>query len=331
MTREAWTLGREHGSPFLVRLIVWITLRVGWHASYVLLYPITAYFFLTLGRARAFSRQYLAQVLGREPRLADEWRHFFTYACVILDRIGLLGGRADRFRIRVSGLDTLTGALAQGRGCVLLGSHLGSFDVLRAFGRESPVTVKALMFRGTVGALSTLIEALDPAIRQHVIEIGTPDAIVRVRESLARGEVVGILADRAPQTQRFAEAEFLGRTAAFPTGLLRLAASLEVPVVLFYGLRRTDRRYDIVLEAFADGVTLDPACREAALARWAQRYAARLEAHCRANPFNWFNFYDFWERRQDAAATAGSGGLSAVAARRPRRGATVASAAVIDR
>ena len=24
------------------------------------------------------------------------------------------------------------------------------------------------------------------------------------------------------------------------------------------------------------------------------RYAARLEQHCRAAPFNWFNFYDFW-------------------------------------
>ena len=24
------------------------------------------------------------------------------------------------------------------------------------------------------------------------------------------------------------------------------------------------------------------------------RYAARLEAVCRAHPYNWFNFYDFW-------------------------------------
>jgi predicted LPLAT superfamily acyltransferase len=25
-----------------------------------------------------------------------------------------------------------------------------------------------------------------------------------------------------------------------------------------------------------------------------ERYAARVEHHCRTAPYNWFNFYDFW-------------------------------------
>ena len=325
MTAEqGWTREKEHGSPALVRLIIWLTLRLGWPVGQVLLVPITAYFFVTLSRARAASRAYLARVLGRPAGSGDVWRHFFTFACVTLDRICFLANRAERFRIAVHGLDCLEAALAAGRGCILLGSHLGSFEVLRAFGRSSPVPVRALMYRGTTAALSTFMEALDPAIRQDVIEIGSPTAMLRVRESLARGEIVGILADRSPPgAQRFASAEFLGSPAPFPTGPLALAAALQVPVVLFFGLRRGLRDYQVVIEPFADRIEPDRGPRAVAMRRWTERYATRLATHCREHPYNWFNFYDFWEQGPNVAAATGAGDAFR-SGQRPGRGPAVA-------
>lgn len=325
MSAAAWTRRREYGSRRLVRLIVWLTLRLGWPVGQVLLYPITGYFFASLSGARAMSRLYLGRALGREATAADVWRHFFTFACVILDRICFLSNRTGRFRIRVAGHQHLTEALAAGRGCVLLGSHLGSFEVLRAFGRESPVPVKALMYRGTVGALSAVMEALDPALRREVIDIGAPDSMLRVRESLARGEIVGILADRAPDLrraggQRFAVADFLGAPAPFPTGPLALAAALDVPTVLFFGIRRGARDYQIVIEPFAHHIAFPPEARQAGLCRLVSRYAARLETQCRANPFNWFNFYDFWEQGQDVASPPGNAARAAAHGGGARRG-----------
>jgi predicted LPLAT superfamily acyltransferase len=302
---QGWTREKEYGNPWLVRLIIWLTLHLGWAVGQALLVPITAYFFVTLPYARTWSRHYLGRVLGRPAAIGDLWRHFFTFACVTLDRICFLANRTERFRVAVRGLDSLETALASGRGCILLGSHLGSFEVLRAFGRGSPVPVRPLMYRGTTAALSTFMEALDPAIRRDVIEIGTPTTMLQVRESLARGEIVGILADRAPPgVHRFASVDFLGSPARFPTGPLALAAALEVPVVLFFGLRRGRRDYQVVIEPFADRIEPDPGPRAAALRRWTERYAARLAEHCRAHPYNWFNFYDFWEQRPDVEATA---------------------------
>lgn len=303
MASEAWTSHREHGTKPLVRLIIWLTLRCGRAVGQLLLYPITAYFFLGLPPARAASRAYLARALGRPVRTGDVWRHFFTFACVILDRICLLAGRAETFRIEVTGVEALTRAVAAGRGCLLLGSHLGSFEVLRAYRRHSPAPVRALMYRGTTGPLSTFIEALDPALGREVIEIGAPDSMLRVRESLGRGEIVGILADRSPEGQRSLPCGFLGAPAAFPTGPARLAAALEVPVVLFFGIRRGPRDYEISFEAFADRLDREADGRVRALAYWVDRYAARLEARCRAYPFNWFNFFDFWRQGTEPGPT----------------------------
>ena len=299
MTGAVWARGREHGDRRLVRLIVWLTLRLGWPVGQLLLYPATAYFFLSLRDARTASRRYLRRALGREPGPADVWRHFFTFACVILDRVCFLANRTGRFRIRVVGHQHLAEALAAERGCLLLGSHFGSFEVLRAFGRESPVPIKALMHRGAAGPLSAVLEALDPAISRAVIEIGFPDSMLRVRESLGRGEIVGILADRAPAAsrqvgRRSVQTPFLGDMAAFPTGPLALAASLGAPTVLFFGVRRGPRDYQIVIEPFAPAATFPPEEGRARLCASVAHYAARLEAQCRAHPFNWFNFYDFW-------------------------------------
>jgi predicted LPLAT superfamily acyltransferase len=302
MTATPWSERRERGSAALVQVMIWLTLGLGWRVGQALLYPITAYFFLASPGGRAASHNFLSRVFGRPATGRDIFRHLFTFSCVLLDRLFLLSNRLRHFRIDVTGLDNLTTALAQARGGVLLGAHLGSFDALRAFGRKSPVPVKVLMYRGNTGAYSRLVERLDPTLPDAIIEIGTPEAMLRVRECLARGELVGILADRAPAGQKMVAVPFLGDPAPLPTGPLLLCAALQAPVVLFFGVRTGPRHYTIHFERFADRIVLERAHRAEQVTCWVRRYAARLEAYCRTDTYNWFNFYDFWEHVPHAAA-----------------------------
>ena len=290
-----WAGQRERGSARLLGLMIWIARHLGWPVGQMLLYPITLWFYGTSATARTASRDYLDRVLGRPVRQRDVMRHLFTFACVILDRVFFLSGRTADYDLKVQGLEAITEVVNSGRGCILLGSHLGSFDVLRAFGRTAPVRVRPVMFRLNSGHLTRLLEALDPELAHDVIEIGAPEGMLQIQECIERGEIVGFLADRAPVQDRMVATAFLGGQAEFPAGPLVLAAIIGAPVVLFYGVRTAPRRYIIRFERFAERIVLPRAQREAELQVWIDAYSRSLAAACRAHPFNWFDFYPFWK------------------------------------
>lgn len=279
-----------------MRLLVWLTQRLGHAAGRALLYPICAYFLLFSRRARRASTDYLRRVLGRRPRLGNVFRHYHTFASTIHDRVYLVAGRYGDFDVTLSAPPGLLELLRQKRGCILLGSHLGSFEVLRAraFADNVP-PVNVLMHLDNAEKINSVLRPLAPELDSRIIPLGAPDSLLRVRECLMRGEIVGVLGDRVWRGERSMRCDFLGRPARFPLGPLLLAGLLDAPVVLFFGLYHGGRRYEIRLEHFADSIPLPPGGREAAVGSWVERYARRLEHHCRSAPYNWFNFYDYWE------------------------------------
>lgn len=291
-----WIDRNERGSPFLIRLIVRITLGLGRPAGRLLLYPISAYFVLFIPGARSASRYFLARVLGRPVRLHDVFHHFYTFAATILDRVYLLSDRQDYFEVELNGSEILREQLGKGRGCLLLGSHLGSFEILRCMAETIPdLCVRPLMYKQNAEKTNRVLYELNPQVAARVIPIGEPDSLFQVREALERGEVVGVLGDRIAQEEKSVDCTFLGSSARFPAGPLLIAGLLEVPVVLFFGLYCGGRRYQINFELLTPGFRLEREMRQQQLTEWTQRYVDRLEHYCRLAPYNWFNFFEFWD------------------------------------
>jgi predicted LPLAT superfamily acyltransferase len=290
-----WRAQRERGSQAAMRAFVWVTLALGRRVGRVFLYPICAYFILFSRGARRASADYLRRVLGRPPRLAEVMRHYHAFASTVHDRVYLRAGRYDYFDVRLDAPEPLLAELRARRGCILLGSHLGSFEILRAAGlAEGAPPVNMLMHVDGAEKVNRVLDALAPEAAPRVIPLGHPGSMLRAQECLERGEIVGILADRGLHEERECRCPFLGAPARFPLGPLLLAGLLQAPVILAFGLYRGGRRYDVRLEPFAERIEVDRRDREASLRPWVERYAARLEHHCRDAPYNWFNFYDFW-------------------------------------
>ena len=110
--------------------------RLGRPLTRCLLLPVCLGFVLFNAEARAASRQYLGRVLGRPARLTDVIRHFTCFGTTVLDRVYLLNDEVRRFDITLHGEHLVTDILSQGRGCLLLGAHHGSFEVLRQVGTQ---------------------------------------------------------------------------------------------------------------------------------------------------------------------------------------------------
>lgn len=293
-----WTGRPERSNALAIRFIVWVALTLGRSVARLFLYPISTYFMLFAGDARAASKKYLRKVLGREPGIRDSFLHIHTFASTILDRVFLLNGRFDKFDIRVH-LDDATRALISSKqGCILLGAHLGSFEIMRAYAHnEGGPPVSIVMYEDNARKLNAVLNAINPAMAQLVIGLGKVDSMLKVEQALQRGEYIGILADRGlEQGSASAACDFLGEPALFPTGPLRMAYLLKQPVLLMAGLYRGGKRYDLYFEQLADMHTQQNLSRNERLQQAMERYVRGIERHCHNAPYNWFNFYDFWKK-----------------------------------
>ncbi len=231
---DRWVSVPERGTPVSLGMIAWVADRVGRTAARLLLYPITAYFVITAHTARRASYPFLKRARG-----SVHWwnvlRHFYSFAATILDRVYLLRGEFDRFRVTIHGKDILQRENGSGKGCILLGSHLGSFEVLRALGvMHGGFSLKVLMNTAHNQNISRFFDALNPVIADTVIAPDRPDSLIRVRENLDAGCFVGMLGDRVFGADKTTRCDFLGAPATLPSGPILIAATMHCPVVLFF-------------------------------------------------------------------------------------------------
>jgi len=275
-----------------MNILVWVALRLGRRGTRILLWPITFYFFLFAPVARKAVRSFLARATNQRPRARDVYRHLLVFATTQLDRVYFLNGQLGLFDIHVYGERELSKILDLGQGCFLMGSHLGSFEVLRIVGfQKSGIHVSTFMHEETARKINSVLRTVNPAIPFEIIAPGHIDSMLKVSERLDRGDCIGILADRSLTDNATVRFPFLGDPADFSVAPFRLAVMLGRPIFFMVGLYRGGNRYDIHFEQLpCDALTGTKAGSEQALAAYVQS----LEYYCRLEPSNWFNFYEFW-------------------------------------
>lgn len=301
-----WQEQREGGSRASIGLIVGAALRCGRGFIRCCLYPITLYYFLRRGPERRASRDYLTRLFGRPASLWQVLKHLHCFAVTMADRIYLLAHGDQGFDIEVNGLEQLQQLIAQGRGVLLVGSHQGSFEVLRALSARCPeAPLRVLMDKQKTPAITELLESLAPEVGEAVIDVSKGGAAITLAaaETCRAGGMVALLADRGRAHEVLRRVDFLGRPAPFPVGPWLLANTLQVPVVLCFGMYRGGRRYALNFELFAERVEIARDNRHQALDGILRRYAQRLEHYAKLEPYNWFNFYDFWQQDDAAPVT----------------------------
>lgn len=294
MKAADWRRLPEVGSVVGIRVVAFVAELLGRTVASWVLFVVATYYALASSRARSASRAFLARV-GEPAGFWHVVRHLHTFARVGLDRLFFLRGRLAPFVVTRDGDHHL--AAVKGKGAILLGSHLGSFEAMRSGSYGDGLALSIVVDARSAPRVARILRELAPGSDIGVIPVDD-DAVatgLRIRDAVRRGEHVGILADRrSPDPARNVVVDFLGGKAAFPAGPFLVAHMLGCPVFQVFGVFRAPNRYELSCEPFADPLKLSREDRDASLRAYVQTYADRLAHHARRAPYAWFNFYDFW-------------------------------------
>src|SRR5579875_3389143 len=232
---EHWLDRPEAGGWFAIWLIRFIGLHFGRTFARLFLYPITLYFYFRRGPERRASRDYFRRINGRPGSPLQVMRLIHAFASTILDRVFLLARGIDGFEVSMRGVEALRSRLDTGSGVLLLGAHVGSFEVLRALAARQPQhKLKLVMDKAKTPALTALLEALAPELADSVLDTarGGPDIVLALSEAAREGAMITLLGDRGRAHEAMRMVPFFGEDAPFPAAPWLIASALGVPVVL---------------------------------------------------------------------------------------------------
>lgn len=304
-----WSSRSEHGTVIGIKFLLLVYTLLGRRVFGWLLRPVMLYYYVIARAPRAASRDYLRRLTARAERLQQplpekitSFKHFLAFGYTILDNLVAWRGDFKADDVVRHGLEHYEQIIQRKQGVVILASHLGSMEVCRAMSHLlRRRKVNALVFTRHAERFNSVMKAINPDSNINLIQAHPlgPDTAILLKQKLEAGEWVVLVGDRTSITheERVVWADFLGDPAPFPQGPFLLAAMLQEPVYMMFGLR-DDRGgkpvYHIHFEQFSESLALPRDRREEVLKEVVTRYAQRLEYHALRAPLQWYNFFDFW-------------------------------------
>jgi len=285
----------------------------------IIAFPVGFFYFLFSAKAREYSRTYLQRLtLYAGVKKTSSLRHITAFSIAIVEKLEAWGGKAAfkkiHFNTDVNGniIDDDIAELAQrledGKGAMLISSHLGNMEFIRGLaglnrtGISREVPVNAIVDFRVTAHFNRMLNRLNPNSHMSLINAGDlgPETIVLLQERLAAGELVVIAGDRtsANQDSRLLPLPFLNAEAPFPYGPYFLAAILGVPVYAVFAMRQKDlsisSHYDMRIHKCPVSFDCPRQQRQSRIEELAVWFISLLEKYCKIYPHQWYNFFDFW-------------------------------------
>ncbi len=281
----------------------------------ILLYPIVFFFHIFASEARKSSRQFFQtwyefKGLHKSPGFRESYWHFYSFSHVLVEKLAAWSGHLSYSKPELGEGDNLLlrNDLEKGRGAVILCSHLGNTEMLRAYGSMEagrdlpPFKIYSLVdFSGTA-RFNAFLKEINPASMVRLVDVNgiDPSVIIKLKDALDQGGLVVIAADRTTKagSHRNASLSFLGHSASFPQGSFILANLLDAPVYHMFALRKDDFNlaspYVFHVYRAQSARERGRGKRNEAIKNLSSEFLGHLEKHCLEHPYQWFNFFDFW-------------------------------------
>ena len=281
---------KQKGSGWSIKLALLVYKLFGYRSIFYLLYPITFFYFLFLKDTKEPLKKYYKHL---NIRLTNRvyYEHLRQFSIAFLDRFAT---RIDKsiFTYEHEEYEELV-ELFKG-GIVLIQSHFGGWAGSSNI-PELKNKIHIVMQESMLESIKILENSIKTKTEISVIDLNQNSIItsIQIANALMNDEVVATMGDRAINYKSTIRCEFLGAQANFNKNPFEIAYKTNKPVVLFFIIFISQRRYKVKFIK----INMDRNLKQIDSVKNAIHvYAKEYEKILRTYPNQWFNFYDFWSK-----------------------------------
>jgi lauroyl/myristoyl acyltransferase len=219
---------------WLVRLCVFLCTRLPLRLCYTLAEVVADVLYALCPRLRDDTKSSIAHVLGQTKGSREvskvTRRCMRNYAKYVVELCRYSGRPAQsEARVLFEGLDRLDAALSEGKGVIIVGLHLGSWDVGATFLSQHHYPLNAIVRSSySNDKLNRFMHNL--RCKAGISVISAQDGIRPAAEALRHNELLALLID-APTKGKLVKVRFLGDYAQFSAGAAALALRTKAAVL----------------------------------------------------------------------------------------------------
>lgn len=256
-------------------------------------------FYKASGRYRGVALRNLREAFGdemteREIRALARavFRHFATGAFEFFRLLSLSRDQIEAL-IDVEGSEYLDGALAEGKGCIIVTAHYGNWELLaRRFGLMG-YKVNVIARDSDDPGMTGIATRIRETGGYKVFDRDQP--VIGAFKCLRRNECLGILPDQHEAGGIFVD--FFSRPVATATGPAVLSLKTGAPIVPAFASRQPDGRYRGIIYPRIDFTPSGD--EEKDTYDLTARITSVIEREVRANPSQWLWFHDRWKSKPE--------------------------------
>jgi len=321
--KEHWSRQKEIGSFNSVKFmfILFRIFPIGLLRCFA--FPVGFFYFLFSARARRESKRFIHNItpfiddkklLKKCRSRFSSLRHIISFALSLLDKLQSWSGKykLKNVNFQDDDIEKLKNELEEGKGVVLIISHLGNAETLRGLlnhgktGVSRKIPFTAIMDVKVNANFTKMLNELNPESGMDIIgaeEIGPQSASV-FEEKIASGGMILIAGDRTSRIDNGKNIvqTFLGKPAPFSSGIFYIASLMNTSVYFVFGLRRSElsikSEYDMHVHKSNIEFGASRKERKEKTVELAASFASFLEKYCKKQPFQWYNFFNFWQNEE---------------------------------
>jgi predicted LPLAT superfamily acyltransferase len=271
----------------------WVFLVFAWFVA-------TGYFLFFPSRVGNSTQIYQALYPNRNRifHLWCAWRQFHNFTDVFMDRFLLQ--ESEELTFTSEGCEHLEKSIDDGKGGILLMSHMGNWDVAAHLLKRKVNRIRLLLYMG-VKQKEQIEQMQKESLSQSDIQIigveqdgGSPMDILEGIRFIESGGVVSLTGDFVwEKGQRTVPVKFLGREILLPEAPHLLALLSGAPLFIFFAFRTGKNQYHFTMSEPIALVCTSREERTGAIRQSAQKYADILETTLGNYPLQWYHFEPF--------------------------------------